>query len=172
MTQSLETTNPYAAPRAKDLRNDSNDKLQEVKIFAISGRMGRVRYIVNFIGFYILSSIVIVALEPLLGRFSGYIGGGWCLVILVLLTIQRCHDFNMSGWLSVLLIIPFVNFIFWFVPGSDSANRWGNKTVPNTTLSTILAVILPLIFVAGIVASIVIPAYQAYSKLPNATQGR
>jgi uncharacterized membrane protein YhaH (DUF805 family) len=172
MNQPLQTANPYAAPRAKDMSNDSDDTPQEVKIFTVNGRMGRVRYIVNFMGFYILSSIVIAALEPVLGRFSGYIGGGWCLVILVLLTIQRCHDFNVSGWLSVLVIIPFVNFMFWFIPGTDGANRWGNKTVRNTTLSTILAVALPLIIFASIIAAIAIPAYQGYAKRASATQTR
>jgi uncharacterized membrane protein YhaH (DUF805 family) len=173
MNQPLETTNPYATPKAREISNDSNHPPQEVKVFSFKGRMGRVRYIVNFMGFYILMGVVGAALQAADINFLVFPIGAAYIVISVMLTIQRCHDFNTSGWLSILLIIPIVNFfIFWLVPGTDGANRWGNKTPPNSILSTILATVLPIIFIVGILAAIAIPQYQKYVERAKAVQSR
>ena len=91
-------------------------------------------------------------------------------VLQIMLTIQRCHDFNSSGWLSILAIIPLVNLIFWAIPGTDGPNRFGNPPPPNTTGAVVLALIIPLIFVLGIVAAIALPAYQQYVKRAHAVQ--
>jgi len=81
-----------------------------------------------------------------------------------MLTIQRCHDFNTSGWLSLLVLVPLVNLIFWFIPGTDGPNRYGAPTPPNSTLVVVAACAVPvLVFVAGILAAIAIPAYQDFT---------
>jgi len=103
--------------------------------------------------------------------------GGGALVILVTIvgyiamvtvmfmqTIQRAHDFNTTGWLSLLVLIPLVNLIFWIIPGTDGENRFGAKTPPNSVLVLIAVWILPVIFIGGIAAAIAIPAYQTYMK--------
>ncbi len=162
--------NPYAAPKAKDIPNQADDTLQEVKFFAVNGRMGRVRYIVNLIGAYLLMGMAGAALTPVLGKSVPYLVLAVYAVMFVMLTIQRCHDTDISGWWSIAAFFPLAVIIFCLIPGTNGANRWGNKTVPNTTLSVILACALTLIFVAGIVAAIAIPAYQGYSKAANATQ--
>lgn len=42
---------------------------------------------------------------------------------------KRFHDLNMSGWLSPLIFVPFVNLFFGilliFVAGTDGANKYG-----------------------------------------------
>ena len=81
-----------------------------------------------------------------------------------MLTIQRAHDFDTTGWLSILMLIPLVNLLFWFIPGTDGENRWGAKTPPNTVLVLIGAWIVPVIFFIGILAAIALPAYQDYTK--------
>jgi hypothetical protein len=90
----------------------------------------------------------------------------------IMLTIQRCHDFNTSGWLSVLALIPFVGLIFYFIPGTDGPNRWGNPTKPNSGRAVALACIVPLIFVVGIVAAIAIPQYQQYVARAKQSQAK
>ncbi len=79
-----------------------------------------------------------------------------------LLSIQRAHDFNATGWLAILAFIPLLNLIFWFIPGTEGENRFGYKTPPNGKLAIVLACIIPAVMVIGIVAAIAIPAYQSY----------
>ena len=86
------------------------------------------------------------------------------LVVGVMLTIQRCHDFDVSGWLSLLLIVPIAPLLFWIIPGSKGANRFGAPTPPNSTGVVILALLLPVLFFGGILAAIALPAYQDYTK--------
>jgi uncharacterized membrane protein YhaH (DUF805 family) len=99
------------------------------------------------------------------------LGYGAMLVISVLLTIQRCHDFNVTGWLSLILLIPFAPFIFWFVPGTQGANQFGAQPPPNRGVLSIVVVLLVLVVVIGILAAIAIPAYQNYLEAARAMQG-
>ena len=77
-------------------------------------------------------------------------------------TIQRSHDFGMSGWFALLWLVPLANLAFWFIPGTDGANRYGAKTPPNGLGVLIGVWIVPLLFVGGIIAAVSIPAYQDY----------
>jgi hypothetical protein len=89
-------------------------------------------------------------------------GYGLILLIHGLLSIQRAHDFNASGWLAVIAFVPLLNLLFWFIPGSHGANRFGPRPPPNGVAATVLACILPLLFVVGIVAAVALPAYNQY----------
>ncbi len=60
--------------------------------------------------------------------------------------------------------MPLVNFIFWFIPGTDGENEYGMKTPPNGVAVTILAMIMPVVFITGILAAIALPAYSDYVK--------
>jgi uncharacterized membrane protein YhaH (DUF805 family) len=165
----MEARNPYRTPEAE--LDDAAEAYQPVRIFSTSGRIGRVRYIAYSIGLTFLISFVVGIFTALLSSALGSAAGvlmfaAWAAIVVVsiMLTIQRCHDFNASGWLSILGLIPLVNLIFWFIPGTDGPNRFGNKPVPNSTGVIIVACIVPFIFVIGIVAAIALPAYQDYAK--------
>ncbi len=163
-------TNPYSAPRANEIANREDETPQEVKIFSIRGRIGRVRYIGYSIGLSILIMLVGAALGAVtfgIGIFIAYIA---LMVMQFMLTIQRCHDFDTSGWLSLLVLIPLVNLVFWFIPGTDGANRWGNNTKPNSGLDIALACIVPLVFVIGVLAAIAIPQYAKYVEKAKQSQ--
>ena len=151
--------NPYAAPKAA--LDDAAEETQPVRIFSVSGRIGRVRYINSLVGLYILFLIVALGMAKIAGPLMIV---AWLayIVIAFMLTIQRAHDFNTTGWLALLSLVPLANFIFWFIPGTEGRNRYGARTPPNSTLSVALVWILPVLFVAGILAAIAIPAYQQY----------
>lgn len=165
--------NPYSAPRAENMIGADQDAPQQVKLFSISGRIGRARYIVYLFGL----SLLIIGVGALLSlvtaglaMISAYIA---LLVMQFMLTIQRCHDFNTSGWLSILILVPLVNFMFLFIPGTDGTNRWGSKTTPNSTGMVIGAWICALIIpLSGILAAIAVPAYQQYVQRAKALQTR
>jgi len=160
----MASVNPYQAPAAAVA--DAGEQFGEVRLFAVSGRIGRARYIAYSIGLYVLLTAVAMA-----GAFLGtagavvmataYLG---MLVLMFMLTIQRSHDFNASGWMALLMLIPLVNLLFLVVPGTDGENRFGLKTPPNTVGVLVAAWLLPLFFVVGIVAAIAIPAYDTYTK--------
>jgi uncharacterized membrane protein YhaH (DUF805 family) len=161
-----EAANPYQTPRAAV--NETPGETQPVKLFSASGRIGRVRYIAYAASSYIVIWIAIMVLAMILGSQLAWLAFvvGWAamLVIGFMLTIQRCHDFNMSGWLSLVVLVPFANLIFWFIPGTAGANRWGAPTPPNSAWA-IAGACLPAIGVPviGILAAVAIPAYQDYT---------
>ena len=172
MAQQNVMQNPYGAPRAMV---GDREEFQPVKLFAVSGRIGRARYIVYsmLVSFVlVVPAMAIVALSPGAGLAVLAIAYIAMFVMSVMLTIQRSHDFNMSGWFSLLMLVPLVNFMFWFIPGTDGANRFGAKTPPNSTLVTIGVWIMPVIFIGGIVAAISLPAYQQYVNRAAQAQAR
>lgn len=167
--------NQYSAPASK-LDQPGNEDFGEIKVFSIKGRLGRVRYIAYSLGFYFLFSIV-MAFAGGLGAAAGQVGFSiislvsWLamLVIIYMLTIQRCHDFNTTGWLALVSLIPLVGLIFWFIPGTDGPNKYGAPLPPNGK-SIIVVIALILIPIIGILAAIAVPAYQDYIQRAQEAQ--
>jgi uncharacterized membrane protein YhaH (DUF805 family) len=164
----MQNRNPYAAPRANVALTDTDEEYGEISIFSASGRLGRLRYIGYSMGMMLVFSIVFgiavaaTASNPALLAVVAIAGYAAMIVVSFLLTIQRAHDMNSSGWLALVILIPLVNILFWFVPGTDGENNYGKKPPPNTTGVVVLACLLPAFFVLGIVAAVAIPAYQDY----------
>ena len=164
--------NPYQAPRVGVA--DPRQEYAPMRIFSVSGRLGRLRYLAYSMGvpFLILVPLLIVAavlgaiMPPLVivGIILGGIGYVAVIVLQFIFTIRRCHDFDTSGWLSLLLLVPLAPFVFWFIPGTTGANRYGNPPPPNSG-GVIAVVLLPLIVIPiiGILAAIAIPQYQEYT---------
>lgn len=172
----MATSDPYRAPRSAV--RDQPEEYGEVRVFSVRGRLSRVRYIGYSVGFLMLFYVLIFAagagasmLDPNLA--VGALGVLWVglIVISLMLTIQRCHDFNTSGWVSLLVFIPLVGLIFWFIPGTDGENRFGAKNPPNPLGVVLLASVVPVVFVVGILAAIAIPAYQDYTARAKASGG-
>lgn len=166
------TTSPYTPPQRELI--DEQTEFGPIRIFSAKGRLGRLRYIAYSIGvslvIYLFMGILLAALGVVMDE--GMLGAGTALItslglltmlfVNVLLTIQRCHDFNVSGWLSLLLLLPFVPLIFWIIPGTQGINNFGPQPPPNRGAAVIVAVLLILVAVIGILAAIAIPAYQDY----------
>jgi uncharacterized membrane protein YhaH (DUF805 family) len=151
--------NPYQAPAAAVA--DAGVLTEPVRVLSVSGRIGRVRYLAYTIALYFVCGFAAMLLM-LIHPAAGLLPYAVMFVHLFMLTIQRCHDFDMSGWLSLLVLVPLLNLIFLVVPGSDGANRYGGPTPPNSAGVLFLAWLFPVIAGLGIVAAIAIPAYQSY----------
>jgi uncharacterized membrane protein YhaH (DUF805 family) len=158
MASEPSSVNPYAAPKAAVAESGPQD--EPVRIFSVSGRIGRARYITFGMGIYILFGLIGGVLSVFIGPPGIWVGTLAALVIAYTLTMQRCHDFNTTGWLALLVFVPLANLAFWFIPGSDGPNRFGKPTPPNGVLTLILVWILPVMVVVGIVAAVAIPAIQ------------
>lgn len=166
------STNPYQTPEGQ--LTDDDHAVGEVKFFSPSARINRLRYwahsmlftfamfgvlfVIGLLGFYVSTTVAIV-----LGVIA-YIA---MLVFSFILMIQRLHDLNKTGWMSLLAIIPLANIylliLLIFFKGTEGRNNYGLQTPPNKTWHWVLALSFPvLMFVIGILAAIAMPAYQDY----------
>ncbi len=96
------------------------------------GRMGRLKYATaNLVMLALLYIPVIMALQrPTLGRLALLAVAALVLTLFGMrLAVLRCHDCDKSGWWSILLWLPTVNFIVTlvlsFAPGTDGSNDYG-----------------------------------------------
>jgi uncharacterized membrane protein YhaH (DUF805 family) len=170
----MQTSSPYSPPET-DLFTDQGG-YAPIKVLSSKGRIGRLRYLGYSFGITFMVFMAIVALaavanllsEDLAKTFSVFLGiiaivGYLAIAVInILLTIQRCHDFNSSGWLTLLLLLPFVPLIFWFIPGTNGANSYGPPPPPNKGAGVVIVVIFLGLVVTGILAAIAIPAYEDY----------
>jgi len=169
----METTSPYNPPQT-ELLGDQEEAYGTIKVLSASGRIGRLRYITYTIGIPFLVLLVMGLLMAVAGMALAeeqigiltivLFGLGYLamFVINIMLTIQRCHDFDVTGWLSLILLIPLAPLVFWFIPGTEGANRFGPQPPPNKGVLLIVIVLLLLLIVVSIMAAIAIPAYQEY----------
>ncbi len=168
----MSDANPYRAPSGvTDVPQESGD----VSLFSWHGRLGRARLIAYGMGANLVSvlpaamiggGLVAAGLETA-GAAVIFLGYAAALVFAVVLTVRRCHDLGWSGWLSLLLLLPLVNLLFYLLPGSAGANRYGPKPPPNTTVVLVIAVLFPLVFIGGIMAAVALPAYNEYIDNAN-----
>jgi type IV pilus assembly protein PilA len=176
----MQNRNPYAAPRANVAGGDVGDEdYGEIKIFSAQGRIGRVRYIGYSMGLALLAWLVIGILAAIavgiqvdqtgliLVAALGYVA---VLVVQFLFNIQRSHDMNMTGWLSLIWLVPFGVLVFWFVPGTRGENDYGKRPPPNTAGVIILTCLVPFASL-GVLAAIAIPAYQDYTIRAQVSEG-
>ncbi|MFK8029263.1 MAG: DUF805 domain-containing protein [Gammaproteobacteria bacterium] len=157
----------YQPPQSDLVTEGSFDN---VPLFSPRGRLGRIRYLAHSFWattvIYVAGFVLIAATEG----FNATLSGIATIIMLIALavvtfifTIKRCHDFNASGWWSILALVPLANFFFVFKSGTPTANRFGSAPPPNTVLLWIGGLAFPFFFIVGILAAIAIPAYQDYS---------
>lgn len=162
-------SNPYAAPQG-DLVTNAATAYGEVKVFSASGRLNRLRYLTYGFGIpfliYLAASAVSAPMAAAGDPGTAYFliqGVAWIAIlwISILLAIQRLHDFNSSGWWSVLVIVPLVSLIYLLIPGNQGENRFGLQPPPNTLGVVLVAIVAVGIPILGIVAAILIPQMAA-----------
>lgn len=173
------SNSPYSTPKAQV--GDVLPEHGELKVFGVTGRIGRVRYLAwsavmlfALLGLYFVSA-VLMALVPVLGGLAIAAVGIAALVVSVQIGVQRLHDIGWSGWLWLVNLIPIVGSVFalvmLIVPGTTGANRFGPPPPPNTTAVKVLAfgwLIVPVLI--GILAAIAIPQYQEYIQRAEQAQ--
>ncbi len=163
--------NPYTPPQAiVDDAFVGTDSTFTLNLFSSQGRIGRVRYLTYSFGLSILCFIVAGVVAALTGPLALGLGYATVFYLHIMLAIKRSHDFNTSGWLSLLVFVPIINLAFLFIPGTDGPNRFGNKTAPNGSAGVVLIGLIVGVAVLGILAAIAIPSYQNYLHRAKAVQ--
>lgn len=153
---------PYQSPESQ-IVNKEDWVTQKVRIFSLTQRIGRLRYLAYLLVSYFLlpflGSMLSAILVGSLSR-SGLISSTAFAPMLMLVvyspvifatfifTIRRLHDLDRSGWQSLLLFIPIINLIIivalMLVPGEQQTNRFGAPSGENTVF-TWLGALIPLI---------------------------
>ncbi len=142
-----------------NITSNNLQRYSDVDIFSTQGRIGQKRYFVYSI---VIPFILFWAITPIAGLASYLPIGSTTLFYSVLgiailamllmtvrLTIQRCHDFNKSGALAILALIPLANIIFALIPGTNGLNQYGEVPKPaNWVFKTFFYLILALVLVA------------------------
>lgn len=166
------STNPYQTPEGQLTTDDL--AYGEVRFFSPSSRINRLRYWAHsmlftfaMIGLFIIIGLLAAFVSDALAIGLGVIAYIAMLVFSFILIIQRLHDLNKTGWMSLLAIIPLANIyllvLLIFFKGTEGRNNFGLQPPPNKTWHWIMAFSFPvLMIVIGIFAAIAIPAYQGY----------
>lgn len=168
------SVNPYQTPEGQLTTDDQ--AVGEIKFFSPSSRINRLRYWAHsmLFTFAMIAAFLVIALvaafvSTTLGIVLGVIAYIAVLVFSFILVIQRLHDLNKTGWMSLLLLVPLANIyllvLVIFFKGTEGRNDYGLQTPPNKTWHWVLALLFPVLSgVAGILAAIALPAYQDYVK--------
>jgi len=171
-------TNPYQAPASNVTQADAQGEYQP-KIWAVNGRIGRLRYLaytfasylpVVFVGAIFGATAATTGEEPSSGIFLGLLGIAYIFMIIAMFIIakRRLNDLDKTGWMSLLFLIPIVNFVvgIWltFGRGTDGSNRFGLAPSQNSLGVKIGAFALPTLFIIGVLAPVAIFAYSDYQE--------
>lgn len=110
----------------KGIKEDTSYLFKNV-IFNFNGRISRSAFFgeilaLNLVGYFILNLH-----QQEKNLFFAIIFLIIYLFFLVKINVRRLHDFNVSGWYSIVTIIPGFSLILLFIPGNSYANTYGEK---------------------------------------------
>lgn len=148
---------PYAPPRA-DV-GETQPEFSELKVFSISGRIGRLRYLAwSLVMIFCFMGLLGVAA---LGSNVSEIVGALLIIVLslgvavtsVMIAVQRLHDIGWTGWLLLINLIPVAGSVFSLlmlvVPGSEGVNRYGPPPPANSlSVKVISGVLIALLLLS------------------------
>lgn len=180
----MESINPYQSPSADVSAQPVSGGYDTTSPFSPKGRFGRLSYLAWVALLYFplwIISVLTSAAAP--GSAGGSAQGmqpmsvvmGVIMVIYIipmtvamwLFAIRRLHDFNTSGWWSLLFLLPIVNLIFGLVlllrRGDEGSNDFGPVRITRGWEQVLgyIGVVMLVIALIGIVAAIAIPMFVA-----------
>ncbi|QXI27981.1 DUF805 domain-containing protein [Pseudomonas vanderleydeniana] len=145
---STEPHSPYAPPAANVA--DTLPTFGPLKVFTLNGRIGRLRYLAwSMTAALATFSLLAILIGILKGAtfFTGLVvivAVAFYILLTIQIAVQRLHDIGWSGWTWLLMLVPFIGYVFPFIlmfyPGNASANRYGAPPPPNSTAVKILSI--------------------------------
>ena len=172
--------NPYHAPAADLSLQQNHAGTYDPQLFAVNGRIGRLRYLAYSMVMGLLMFVVMMVVAGVAGVVMAVTKSTTGMMVVMFLAYvpvfavtfimgkRRLNDMGHSGWLSLLLIVPVVGFFVWLWlmigAGNPDTNKFGPPPSESSTLVIVGACIMPFLAVViiGILAAVAIPAYQQY----------
>ncbi len=170
----MEQTNPYQAPSADVSAVPTGVGYDETGPLSPQGRFGRLSYLAWGMVAGVIAYIVMIAFggSMMLTQDMAHPRVGMLLlpqlvmsVVFVLFIIRRLHDFDATGWWTVLLFVPLVNVIFALVlilkAGTAGANRYGPPRLTRGWEMVLgyIAIGFWALGIIGIFAAVLIPLF-------------
>ena len=143
--------------------------------FSFTGRIDRLTFFVGSLIFSALNSILAVIFFDFITSFfvrslslkeasggsflAAFTGAGLLFAVVgialtvfsIRLPLRRLQDIGYSGWWALILLIPYVNFVFWlflvFKSGEEGDNQYGPP--PGDTSQRLLAGVLAVLVIIG-----------------------
>ena len=151
-------------------------KYSRLNLFGTKGRLGRIVYflfsfIIPISIFWMISAVAgqlskqrMISNEMVYGLLIFALVAA--VYMLIRLTIQRSHDLNRSGWLSMILVLfPPLIAIFWLVPGTKGVNNYHEPSQP---MKGLLKWVSPLLFLGLLLPTIYL--LREYNVIENLIQ--
>jgi uncharacterized membrane protein YhaH (DUF805 family) len=111
--------------------------LEALKKYAVFSRRARRKEFWMFFFINLLISVVLIAIDSLIGTFSpqtgfGLLQGLYSLAVLIpsiAVTVRRLHDTGRTGWWILISLVPFVGgivlLIFMLLDSQAGVNQYG-----------------------------------------------
>ena len=166
----METSNPYQTPEADVELTLTQQEFQTPKVFALNGRIGRLRYFAYSVIYTAVAISIVIISMMLLGDTLDESGAGILSMVVVMPVLivvmkRRLNDLGRSGWLSLLGFIPllggFFSLYLLLASGEPSENEYGLAPDKNGKALPVVVGVLCVMFL-GIFLSVMLPAYQSY----------
>ncbi len=173
----MQSPNPYQPPEA-DVSTPETGVVDRTSPFSPSGRFGRL----SFLAWFVIVSVIgnfANGFFGAVGSIPSDVGGAalaaivlislGSLVLYVIFSIRRCHDFNGSGWWVLLGLIPLVNLFFFLYLVLKSGDAGANDYAPPRVTAGwervvgILGVVMILLMFIGLFAGIAVPVFLSRS---------
>lgn len=170
-----EPDNPYLAPGA-DLEAPPGGATYQPRLLAWKGRIGRLRYLaymLALIGIVMAGGMVLMFVATIIVNLAGgdmrseYVAllpallGLLFLVPYVGLMVRRMNDTGYTGWLVLLGLVPFVNFLLGLyllcARGSAGPNKYGLPPCANTMAVKVAGWLMVAVIAISLAVSFVMP---------------
>lgn len=158
---------PYQTPQS-NVDTFAGENFADLKLVSFTDRIGRLRYFAYSLGWALLLLLCLVLIALAVGVVGSYQAmPSTSLGVIIVMTlfysglaagefvfaVRRLHDLNRSGWLALLLFVPFLTVIvclvLWSVPGTKGSNRFGLQPPPNGGGVIFIGLIVPIVVVIG-----------------------
>ena len=118
--------------------------IEALKKYAVFGGRSRRKEYWYFVLFSVIVSLVLSAIDALLGTFSsstnvGLLGGIYGLAIIVpsiAVSVRRLHDIDRTGWWVLIHLVPVIGsivlLVFAVLDGTPGENRFGSNPKGST----------------------------------------
>lgn len=181
----MSAVNPYLPPTAAVEDVPVTSSFSQPRIWSWRGRIGRLRFFSYLSVAYMVLSMGLAALMPVLFAVMRSTRGQRIeellpfvpllllvpyVVFAILCGIQRSHDMGWTGRTVLWCVVPLVGFVWLLKAGMPEANRFGKPPVANSIGVKISGILGAALLLLTLLVVFVLPTYDDYRTLGGPAQ--